>query len=230
MLTDKLDGLLAGLLKARSSFGVQFDSFADLASFGVVPATVFWAFFSTRPELGWTTGFGRVALHAICALYVVMAALRLARFNLLAASGPIPHYTGITTTMTAGILLVIFLTCLKYADPGLSAPEAFDRWRWLDGLRLDGVLRWLPMLLLLGGVGMLSGLRVPRLGKAFHPAATAVLVVAVVFGYAMGISRRLPEYLVGGGLYYLGICVAYDIRTRRRDHIEVGMGGGSTGV
>jgi CDP-diacylglycerol---serine O-phosphatidyltransferase len=214
LLTDKLDGLLAGLLKARSNFGVQLDSMADLISFGVVPATVFWAFYSRRPELGWAEGGGRLALHAICAAYVVMAALRLARFNVIASAGPIPHYTGLTSTMTAGTVQVLFLTCLKYSDPSLVAPETIEQWRWLGGLRLEAAVRWLPLVLLAGGAGMLTRLRVPKLGRAFHPVATAILMAAVVFGYAMGLTRRLPEYLLGGALYYLGICVAYHLRTR----------------
>src|SRR4051794_40808035 len=55
-LTDKLDGFLASALKGTSAFGVQMDSLADLVAFGAVPATVFYAFFSTRPSLGWATG------------------------------------------------------------------------------------------------------------------------------------------------------------------------------
>jgi len=217
MLTDKLDGLLAGLLNARSSFGVQLDSLADLVAFGVVPATVWWAFFSTRPQLGWAEGWGRLGLRAICCAYVVMTGLRLARFNVIATEkGPQPHYTGVTSTMTAGTLLSLFLATLKYSAPELTAPEQLDHWRLLGGLRLDGLVRLLPVILLVGGAGMLSGLRVPRLGRAFHPVATAILLVAVAIGYAAGITRRLPEYLVGGGLYYLGICIAYHLRTRGR--------------
>jgi phosphatidylserine synthase len=213
-LTDKLDGLLAGLLKARSEFGVQLDSLADLVSFGVVPAAVFWTLYSTRPELGWATGGPRLGLRVLCAAWTVAVAFRLARFNVLAQKGPLEHYTGTPSTMTAGIVQALLLAALKYADPSLIAPERLDRWRLLGPLRTDAIVPWLPFTLLLGAVGMLSPLRVPKLGRTFHPAATVLLVTAVGFGYAVGVARRLPEYLFLGGLYYVFVCIAYHLRTR----------------
>lgn len=227
-LTDKLDGMLASLLKAQSAFGVQLDSLADLIAFGVVPSVVFWTLYSTRPELGWSAGWGRAGLRAVSSLYTVAVAVRLARFNLLQQKGAQHHYTGTPSTMTAGILLSFLLAMLKYADPSHAAPERLDGWRLLGGLSTEAVLPWLPLTLLLGAAGMLSPLRVPKLGRAFHPAVTVLLLGAVGFGYTVGAMRRLPEYLCGGGLYYLGVCVAYHLRTRTPDHIAGSAG--SAGV
>ena len=214
-LTDKLDGLITGLLDARSPFGVQLDSLADLLAFGLVPAIVTYSFFSARPALGWTSGAGAVGLEIICAIYLVAAAVRLARFNVLAARGPIEHYTGTPSTMTAGMLMAFFLACLKYSDPELIAPESLDHLRLLGGLRLDAVVPYLPFTLLLGAAGMLSPLRVPKLGRTRSIATDVILFAAVAAGYSVGIARRLPEYLFGGGVYYLGLCVAFHLRTRR---------------
>jgi phosphatidylserine synthase len=213
-LTDKLDGFLAGLLKAQSAFGVQLDSLADMVAFGVVPSVVYWTLFSTRSELGWTEGWHREGLRVICCAYAVAVALRLARFNVMAQKGPQKHYTGIPSTMTAGTLMAFLLAMLKYASPSHIAPEHLDNWRLLGGLSTEVVIPYLPWTLLLGAVGMLSGLRVPKLGRTFNPVVTVVLLVAVGFGYSVGIARHLPEYLAGGGVYYLGICVAYHLRTR----------------
>lgn len=210
-LTDKLDGLLASLLKASSAFGVQLDSLADLVAFGVVPSAVFYAYFSTRPELGWGAGAGLLGLRAITCLYVVAAGVRLAKFNVAAAEGPSRHYTGVPSTMTAGILLTVFLTTLKYAAPGA---ERLDDWRWLGGLRLDGLLPLLPWALLAGGAAMLSPLRVPKLGRTPHRVTDVLLFSAVAFGYGVGVARHLPEYLAAGGLLYLAVSVAYHLRTR----------------
>jgi CDP-diacylglycerol--serine O-phosphatidyltransferase len=215
-LTDKLDGLLAGLLKASSAFGVQLDSLADLVAFGVVPSVVYWTLYSTRPELGWASGWPSLGLRAICCLYVVAVAVRLARFNVLAQKGTIHHYTGTPSTMTAGMLLSFLLAVLKYADPAHVAPEHLDPWRLLDGLSTEALVPYLPFSLLIGAVGMLSNLRVPKLGRSFHPVVTVILLSAVGFGYTVGVLRRLPEYLFGGGVYYLGICVAYHVRTRNK--------------
>jgi len=216
-LTDRLDGAAAKMLKAQSAFGVQFDSLADLAIFGIVPPAVFYAFYVRHPALGWSSPVGRAALVALCAAWTLATAARLARFNVASASGPVAHYSGTPSTMTAGIVGVAFLTALKYADPSWTAPETprlDDPWRLLDGARLDATLPFLPLLLLVGAAGMLSPLRVPKLGRARSRALTVVLAVTVAVGYVAGLFHRLPEYMLAGGLVYIGACVVFHLRTR----------------
>jgi phosphatidylserine synthase len=216
-LTDRLDGAAAKMLKAQSAFGVQFDSLADLAIFGIVPPAVFYAFYVRHPALGWSSPVGRAALVALCAAWTLATAARLARFNVASASGPVAHYSGTPSTMTAGIVGVAFLTALKYADPSWTAPETprlDDPWRLLDGARLDATLPLLPLLLLVGAAGMLSPLRVPKLGRTRSRALTVVLAVTVAIGYVAGLFHRLPEYMLAGGLVYIGACVVFHLRTR----------------
>src|SRR3954447_21976082 len=68
---DGLDGRLARLLKATSSFGAELDSLSDFISFGVAPAAVLYLWtLSALHGLGW----------AIALLFAVCCALRLARF------------------------------------------------------------------------------------------------------------------------------------------------------
>jgi len=72
MILDGLDGRVARLVHAQSDFGAEYDSMADMVSFGVAPALVMyeWALRSLD-RLGWIVAF----------IYCVSAALRLARFN-----------------------------------------------------------------------------------------------------------------------------------------------------
>src|SRR5208337_3349787 len=77
---DLLDGRLARMGGVESPFGREFDSLADLISFGAAPAflvhrVVLRDVFATRPEIGWF----------IASIYLICGALRLARFNCLAA-------------------------------------------------------------------------------------------------------------------------------------------------
>ena len=74
ILLDGLDGRVARKLNATSPFGVEFDSFSDLISFGLAPAILiyFWAFASGANEFGVIVTFP----------YCVAAATRLARFNI----------------------------------------------------------------------------------------------------------------------------------------------------
>ncbi|CAM5196607.1 CDP-diacylglycerol--serine O-phosphatidyltransferase [Oligella ureolytica] len=72
MVMDGMDGRIARLTKTQSSFGEQYDSMADMVSFGVAPALVMYTY--TLHDLGrwgWLAAF----------VYVAGAALRLARFN-----------------------------------------------------------------------------------------------------------------------------------------------------
>jgi len=79
IVLDMLDGRIARLTGSTSAFGVQFDSLADVISFGVAPAVLAFAWgLSSFGRLGWVAGF----------LYVLAAAIRLARFNVQAATQP----------------------------------------------------------------------------------------------------------------------------------------------
>ena len=70
MFLDGLDGRVARLTNTQSAFGAEYDSLADMISFGVAPALVAfsWAL-STLGKIGWAAAF----------VYVACAALRLAR-------------------------------------------------------------------------------------------------------------------------------------------------------
>ena len=72
MILDGCDGRVARLTHTQSSFGVQFDSLADMCAFGMAPAMVVyqWALHDLG-RLGWAAAF----------VYCAGAALRLARFN-----------------------------------------------------------------------------------------------------------------------------------------------------
>lgn len=208
-LTDKLDGFLASLLKGGSEFGVQFDSLADLIGFGVVPATIFYSYYASHPSVSLPVPLLRV----ICAVYVMAAALRLARFNVLAQAGPQQHYLGTPSTGTAGMMLSVFLIIVKYAGPEYAAPEVSDSWR-LGLPSTAALVPYIPLVLLIGGFGMLSPLRVPKIGKTTNAKVNSFTVLAVVVGYGFVVVRRLPEYMFIAGVYYLTICVLYHLRTR----------------
>jgi len=83
ILLDMLDGRIARLAGATSAFGVEFDSLADVISFGMAPAILSFQWgLSPLGRLGWAAGF----------LFVAAAAMRLARFNIQASSGGDKRY------------------------------------------------------------------------------------------------------------------------------------------
>lgn len=83
IVLDMLDGRIARLTGTTSDFGVQFDSLADVISFGVAPAILSFSWgLAPLGRMGWAVGF----------LFVSAAALRLARFNIQSASGGDKRY------------------------------------------------------------------------------------------------------------------------------------------
>src|SRR5438105_4708035 len=109
---DLFDGRVARMGGVESPFGREFDSLADLISFGVAPAflvhrVVLKDVFEGHPEVGWF----------IASSYLICGAFRLARFNCLSAQPdsaaqkeflgfPIPSAAGLVASLT---LLIIQL-------------------------------------------------------------------------------------------------------------------------
>lgn len=100
IIVDILDGRTARWTNTTSQFGVEFDSLCDLISFGLAPAMMAYLL-----VLG---DYGRIGF-AISLLYVICAALRLARFNLKSHSEnaneePAHYFVGLPTPAAGGIL------------------------------------------------------------------------------------------------------------------------------
>jgi CDP-diacylglycerol--serine O-phosphatidyltransferase len=83
VVLDMLDGRIARLTGTTSEFGVEFDSMADIISFGMAPAILSFQWgLSALGRLGWAAGF----------MFVAAAEMRLARFNIQSASGGDKRY------------------------------------------------------------------------------------------------------------------------------------------
>ena len=83
VVLDMLDGRIARLTGTTSAFGLEFDSLADIISFGMAPALLSFAWgLSSLGRLGWAAAF----------LFVAAAAMRLARFNVESAGGGDKRY------------------------------------------------------------------------------------------------------------------------------------------
>ena len=108
---DVLDGRIARLAGAASEFGGEFDSLADVISFGVAPAVLVFAWgLEPLGRLGWAVGF----------LYVTAAALRLARFNVQSVSPDKRYFVGMPSPAAAGVLVA---TVFAWPD-GFAIPRA----------------------------------------------------------------------------------------------------------
>ncbi|HEX5626062.1 MAG TPA: CDP-diacylglycerol--serine O-phosphatidyltransferase [Saprospiraceae bacterium] len=106
---DFLDGFVARAMGQQSELGVQLDSLSDVVSFGVVPGMIcYQVLASSWPE--------QANLAYLGFLIPVMAAFRLARFN-LNASGKDAFFQGLP--VPANALFFLGILHVKHADPDL---------------------------------------------------------------------------------------------------------------
>lgn len=95
MFLDGMDGRVARMTNTQSAFGEQYDSLADMVSFGVAPALVMfsWALHDVG-RWGWAAAF----------IYTACAALRLARFNTQIGVVDKKYFIGLASPAAAAIL------------------------------------------------------------------------------------------------------------------------------
>lgn len=162
---DALDGRLARLGGHESPFGREFDSLADIVSFGVAPALmVYRIVLHEFPNVGWV----------IASVYLICGALRLARFNCLAAEDAAAankEFRGFPIPAAAGVIASITL-CLLWID---EKGREIGQGKWV-----------LPPLMLFLSWMMFSGFKYPSF-KAINwrttrsmPKFLAIVVVLIV--------------------------------------------------
>lgn len=188
MVFDALDGRVARLARVTTGFGAQLDSLADLVTFGLAPAllvrTVARGVFADR----------RI-LWLVCAVYLICAALRLARYNVRQAGEKSAHddFEGLPTPAAAGVVAaLVLLGCSGHPRLPSMAREV------LSGL--------IPFFAVILGMLMVSSVRyvhVPnRLLAGKRPFAHVVQLILAMVMAAYWIEAALAlgflAYLIGG--------------------------------
>jgi CDP-diacylglycerol--serine O-phosphatidyltransferase len=115
MLLDSLDGRVARLTHTQSEFGAQFDSLADMVSFGAAPALVMYQWsLNGLGKLGWLAAF----------VYCVGGALRLARFNTNIGVVDKNYFQGLPSPAAAAVAagFIWVMTDLGYDGADLRWP------------------------------------------------------------------------------------------------------------
>jgi CDP-diacylglycerol--serine O-phosphatidyltransferase len=175
---DLFDGRVARMGGVESPFGREFDSLADLVSFGVAPAflvhrVVLHDVFDGHPEFGWF----------ISSVYLLCGAFRLARFNCLSAMGnssgkdflgfPIPSAAGLVASLT---LLIIQLNEKDRVLPAI--------WRYV----LAAVLLFLSAM-------MVSTVKYPSF-KSLGLRSTTTFIKAIIAAMIIGLLVFLKERIL----------------------------------
>jgi len=196
---DGLDGRVARLTNTQSEFGVQYDSLADLVSFGMAPALVMyhWSLVAmkldgtTAGKLGWLGAF----------LYAACAALRLARFNSQVAVTDKRWFIGLASPAAAGLMAAFVWTC---TDLGLSGEE----------------LRYFALAVTVcAGLLMVSRIRYSSFKGGSGPKSERVPFFALLIVVAILVALVLdpPKVLLGVGMLYALSGPVMWFRRRRGD-------------
>jgi CDP-diacylglycerol--serine O-phosphatidyltransferase len=187
---DAFDGRVARMTKTQSDFGVQLDSLADVISFGAAPALLVYKW--ALAPLGFLGLF-------ISFSFAACGALRLARFNVLAArgdKGSSRFFVGLPIPLAAGTITAVVIAHFREfgstTDPASRVPIAVFvallsflmvstiRYRTFKDLHLSTRSLLVFGFLTLGGVAV-----------GFATRASFVLVVYMAAYIAMGIAEAL---------------------------------------
>jgi CDP-diacylglycerol---serine O-phosphatidyltransferase len=215
---DLLDGRVARMGGAESPFGREFDSLADLISFGAAPAflvhrIVLKDVFVNHPEVGWF----------IASVYLICGALRLARFNCLAAmsgTGGGKEFLGFPIPAAAGMVASLTMLLLWIEDTSVN------KGLWRDVLDNSRTWRYaLPCLLLFLSFMMVSEVKYPTF-KSLNLRARRTftkLVSAVLFIGSILVFREKIIYVVLPVMFTLYLLYGFirpKLPLRTREEIE----------
>ncbi len=179
---DLLDGRVARMGGSESPFGREFDSLADLISFGAAPAflvhrIVLKDVFIQHPEVGWF----------IASIYLICGALRLARFNCLAAmagSGGGKEFLGFPIPAAAGLVASLTLFIMWWEDRDFAK----GNWRYV-----------LPVLLVFLSIMMVSEVKYPSFKKLDLRATRRFtkMVMAILFiGFLLVLRDKILPFVL----------------------------------
>ena len=175
MVLDGLDGRVARMTKTQSAFGAEYDSLADMVSFGAAPALIVyeWAL-RGMGKFGWMAAF----------LYCAGAALRLARFNTTLETGDKRYFQGLPSPAAAA-LVAGFIWVM--GDLGVAGPD----------------VAWIAApLTIFAGVTMVTGVKFYSF-KDINLRKSVPFVVVAAFALALAlISSYPPGWLFGFFLVY----------------------------
>jgi len=205
---DMLDGRIARLSNTGTRFGAELDSLVDVISFGVAPALlVYFLEFQTGGRFAWLLSF----------TFVVAAALRLARYNVVAAGSPTPGwFTGLPST-SAGMILAVYYP--------FSQTEWYQRSQALVDLQHQGLV----VLTIALSVLMVSTVRFPRWPRIGFRSLKGLLGLVVHVGVLAGALLAPAAFLFPLGLAYVTFGLGRFVLLSLLDRSEFASATGRTG-
>ena len=188
-LLDGLDGRVARLTNTQSDFGEQYDSLADLISFGLAPALLAfnWSLASLSEistmtgKLGWLAAF----------IFVACAALRLARFNTQVGIADKRYFQGLASPAAAGTLV-------------------FTIWFFIDNNVSGGAVSWLIFVeTIVLGILMFSKIRYYsfKVGPSGDKVPAIWILLAVLIIVLLALDPPIMGMIFGSAYVLSGLLI-----------------------
>lgn len=217
MVFDALDGWVARLTRTTSEFGAQLDSFADLLTFGVVPAILAKVLIEHEgPLVGYE---GNPRLHFLAAaVFAMLALLRLARFTLETDPDPDEHksFKGLPSPAAAGALVswIWIYLILRRPELEMAGDERTPVgavMSWIQGFDWTPFLSWAPVVLVIW-MPILGLLMVTRVQYAHganviteRSSPFSALVVVLMVCFVLYLAPVPVLFLVFNGFVLVGL-------------------------
>ena len=192
MICDMLDGKVARMTGQEGAFGAELDSLSDVVSFGVAPAILMHRLVLGQPAV---FDHGERLLWFCAVFFPVMAAIRLARYNVEHSDAPTPWFRGLPSPGAAAVVCGWII--LHQQSEGfrtlLGSAAQMDA-RNYHGLSDLDAFRWLLIVVtFISALTMVSTIRFPHIGNLLfgrmaYRKLIGVLLAVVVFSLQPAIS------------------------------------------
>lgn len=186
-ILDVMDGLSARLLNATSPFGAEFDSMADLVSFGVAPAILMLNAVMYLNEIDrYSSEFWILSISV--SAFVLAGALRLARYNLSSDKPMKGWFSGIPITA---------------AGAGLTATAVILLLRHNTIMDAEWINLYVPIFMFILAICMVSTFKFPKMMKREGLYINLFQAFNFSISCFCAVTRSYPEFLFFMGIFLL---------------------------
>jgi CDP-diacylglycerol--serine O-phosphatidyltransferase len=208
MVCDMFDGKVARMTRTAGPFGAELDSLADVVSFGVAPAILMHRLVLGEPGV---FAYGVRLMWFITVFYPVLAAIRLARYNVEHSDEATPWFRGLPSPGAAALVSAwVIMHEWLVANP----EDAITRWciahgvinpaPW-TGLGSMDAFRWgLVVVTVIAALLMVSTVRYPHVGNTLFGRISFRSFILILFLIVLLVMVPIPVVLFVGTTGYVG--------------------------
>ena len=211
MVCDMLDGKVARMTKTDGPFGTELDSLSDVVSFGVAPAILMHRLVLGEPGV---FDHGQRLLWFITVFYPVMAAIRLARYNVEHSEEATPYFRGLPSPGAAALVCSwIILHQYQNVLPSLPVGETYK----YTGLEHLDAFRWIVIAVtVVSALLMVSTVRFAHIGNSmFGRLGFRQLIIIIMLASVLVLFPTYFLVVVTTGYVLYGIIAALPAMWRK---------------